>query len=85
MRSQVYAQAKVNQSNEDIVTVSGELDTVRYGDLLQLRGLVDLRGVGYTYDGTYYVKTVTHQIRKGDYKQNFTLTREGIGSTRSVR
>jgi hypothetical protein len=84
MRSQVYAQATVNQSNEEIVTVAGELDTVRYGDLLQLRGLVDLRGVGYTYDGTYYVKKVTHQIRKGDYKQNFTLTREGIGSTRSV-
>jgi hypothetical protein len=84
MRALVYAQSQVNQSNDNVVTVSGELDTVRYGGLLQLRGLVDLRGVGYTYDGTYYVKNVTHKIRKGDYKQSFTLTREGIGGKRRI-
>ncbi|MGL5804814.1 MAG: hypothetical protein ACRC11_05140 [Xenococcaceae cyanobacterium] len=85
VRSGIHAQAQVNHSNDDTVTVSGELDTVRYSNLLELRGVVDLRGVGYTYDGTYYVKKVTHQIRKGEYKQNFTLTREGLGSRRSVR
>lgn len=80
--AQFYAQSQVNQSNDNVLTVSGELDTVRYGAFLQLRGLVNLRGVGYTYDGTYYIKSITHNIRKGDYKQSFTLTREGLGSTR---
>jgi hypothetical protein len=80
MRARVHAQAKVNRTADDIVTVSGELDTIRYGDLLQLRGIVRLRGVGYTYDGNYYVKNVTHQIRKGEYKQSFTITREGLVS-----
>jgi hypothetical protein len=84
VRAIFHAQSQVNQSNDNVVTVSGELDTVRYGALLQLRGLVNLRGVGYTYDGTYYVKNVTHKIRKGDYKQSFTLTREGIGGKRSA-
>jgi len=31
--------------------------------------------------GLYYVKKVTHTIKAGQYKQKFTLTREGTGST----
>jgi len=42
---------------------------------------VGVRGVGSTYDGLYYVQSVTHRIRPGSYKQSFTLTREGVGST----
>lgn len=75
------AQAETDRSLDNVVSVSGELDTVRYGDILQLRRLVGLRGVGYTYDGLYYVKKVSHSIRKGDYKQNFTITREGLLTT----
>jgi hypothetical protein len=37
--------------------------------------------VGFNYDGLYYVKSVTHKINMGDYKQSFTITREGLGST----
>ncbi len=74
------AQAQTDASTDDIVTVSGEMDTVRYGATLQARSLVGLRGVGFTYDGFYYVKSVTHNITRGDYKQNFTLTREGVGA-----
>ena len=70
-----------DRSVDDVVTVTGELDTLRYGGLLQLRGLVGLRGVGHSYDGFYYVKNVTHKISKGEYKQNFTITREGLGTT----
>ena len=29
----------------------------------------------------YYVKSVTHKIKRGEYKQNFTLTRNGLVST----
>jgi hypothetical protein len=75
------AQATTDRSVDNVVTVSGELDTVRYGDLLQLRRLVGLRGVGYSYDGLYYVKSVTHRLQKGEYKQSFTITREGLGTT----
>jgi hypothetical protein len=43
--------------------------------------LVGVRGVGNTYDGNYYVKQVTHRIKRGEYKQSFTLIREGQGTT----
>ena len=75
------AQAMTDRSVDDVVTVSGELETIRYGGLLHLRGLVGLRGVGASYDGLYYVKSVTHTLAPGQYKQSFTITREGLGST----
>lgn len=81
LQAMSQAQATTDQSLDNVVTISGELDTVRYGDLLQLRRLVGLRGVGYSYDGLYYVKQVSHRIRKGEYKQSFTITREGLGTT----
>ena len=74
------AQARTNKSTENVVTATGELNAVRYGSLLSAHGLVGLRGAGYSYDGAYYVKRVSHKISMGDYKQSFTLTREGTGS-----
>ncbi len=74
------AQGMTDKSTDEVVSVSGELDVLRYGDLLQPRSLVNLRGVGGSYDGQYYVKRVTHTIREEDYQQTFTLTREGVGS-----
>lgn len=79
--ARALAQAMTNQSVENVITASGEVDTLRYGALLKVRKLVGLRGVGYGYDGLYYVKQVTHNLRKGEYKQSFTMTREGTGST----
>lgn len=64
----------------DAVNVTGELDVLRYGRVLRARRLVDLRGVGPLYSGTYYVKQVTHRLRRGVYTQSFTLLREGLGS-----
>lgn len=75
------AQAMTDESNDDTVTVTGELDAARYGDLLQARGVVGLRGAGLRYDGLYYVKQVTHRLRQGTYTQSFTLSREGLGTT----
>jgi hypothetical protein len=74
------AQAITDASTDNVVTVEGELDTLRYNDLLTAPGLVGLRGAGDSYDGTYYVKSVTHTISNQDYRQKFTLTREGLGS-----
>jgi len=76
-----YAQGKTDSSADTVLTANGELDAVRYGALLQPRGVVGLRGVGYLHDGLYYVKRVSHSIKRGTYKQHFTLTREGFGAT----
>jgi hypothetical protein len=84
MQAFARAQGQTDASTDNVITVTGELDAVRYGDTLNARGLVGLRGVGYSYDGLYYVKSVTHSIQRGDYKQRFTITREGLGSTTPV-
>jgi len=78
------AQAVTDQSVDNVVTASGTLDALRYGDVLQPRGLVGLRGAGFSYDGIYYVKSVTHDIRSGQYQQNFSLSREGTGALTPV-
>lgn len=63
------------------VTANGTLDVVRYGRLLEPRKLVSVRGAGLAYDGLYYVESVTHKIKPGEYKQDFTLSRNGLVST----
>lgn len=80
MQAMAQAQA-TTEASIDAVSAEGELDALRYGDLLQARGLVGLRGVGYSYDGLWYVKRVSHLIQREKYTQSFTLTREGWGST----
>jgi hypothetical protein len=65
----------------DAVSATGSLDTLIYGGVLQARGLVGVRGAGTPFDGLYYVKSVTHNIKPGEYKQNFTLARNGLIST----
>ena len=51
----------------------------RYGGVLQARQLVGVRGAGPAFDGLYYVKSVTHKIKRGSYKQSFTLDSERVG------
>ena len=65
----------------EAVTCEGSLDVTRYGGVLNARQLVGVRGAGPAFDGLYYVKSVTHKIKRGEYKQNFTLTRNGLVST----
>ncbi len=62
----------------DAINGSGQLDVNRHGYILRPRELVGVRGAGVTYDGDYYVKSVTHTLRPGSYQQNFTLSREGL-------
>ncbi|MCC2672368.1 MAG: hypothetical protein K0Q72_4840, partial [Armatimonadetes bacterium] len=75
------AQAMVDQSMDQVVTATGELDALRYGSMLTARTVVGLRGAGFSFDGQYYVKSVTHTIRRGSYRQKFALQREGTGTT----
>jgi hypothetical protein len=65
----------------EAVTCEGSLDVTRYRGILKARQLVGVRGAGPAFDGLYYVKSVTHKIKRGEYKQNFTLTRNGLVST----
>ena len=74
------AQAEVDRSI-DAVVAEGEADGARYGDVLRPRGLVGVRGAGWTHDGLWYVRRVEHELKQGSYTQRFTLAREGYGST----
>jgi len=67
--------------NAEAVSCQGSLDVTRYGGVLKARQLVGVRGAGPAFDGLYYVKSVTHKIKRGEYKQDFTLTRNGLVST----
>ena len=64
----------------DAVTAQGEIDTIRYGNVLRARRLVGIRGPGKSYDGYYYVRSVTHTLTPGNYKQSFQVSREGTGA-----
>lgn len=83
-----YAKLKPDKAAEKIIGLllnnglaisgSGSLDVVRYGRPLMSRAMVGVRGAGIAYDGLYYVDTVTHKIKRGEYKQSFTLSRDGL-------
>lgn len=66
--------------SQDAVSANGGLNVLRYGRLLKARQLVGVRGAGLAYDGLYYVQSVTSTIKKGEFKQSFSLTRNGLVS-----
>lgn len=80
--AQAMGQAQAqSDATTDTVKVTGDLDTARYGAVLNPRGLVGLRGAGLDHDGLYYVQSVIHKIARGTWSQSFTLNREGTGTT----
>jgi hypothetical protein len=70
--------------SQDAVTGTGTLDVLRYGRLLKARKLVGVRGAGVAYDGLYYVQSVTSTLKRGEFKQQFNLTRNGLVSITPV-
>jgi hypothetical protein len=74
------AQSQVDRSI-DAVVGEGVLDAARYASVLRPRGLVGVRGAGWSHDGLWYVRRVTHDLSPGSYRQSFTIAREGHGST----
>ena len=64
----------------DAVTATGSLDVSRYGRALRPRQLVGVRGAGMAYDGLYFVKRVTSTLQRGEFKQQFQFTRNGLVS-----
>lgn len=79
VRATLKALAHSSQST-DAVTGTGSLNVLRYGRILKARGLVGVRGASPACDGLYYVKSVTHNLKPGEYKQSFTLARDGFVS-----
>lgn len=65
-------------NNADAITGNGSLNVTRYGQILRMRTVVGVRGAGPAYDGFYYVNSVTHNLKRGEYKQSFTLSRDGL-------
>jgi hypothetical protein len=65
----------------EVVKGEGSLDVLRYGRILKARQLVGVRGAGPAFDGLHYVNSVTHTIKRGEYKQSFKLSRNGLIST----
>ena len=65
LQAYMKAQAQTDESM-DLLTASGEIDALRYGDMLRARKLIGLRGSGQAHDGLYYVKSVTHKIKRGE-------------------
>lgn len=65
----------------DAVSATGSLNVLRYGRILKARKLVGVRGAGMAFDGLYYVAKVKHRIKRGEYKQDFELVRNGLVST----
>jgi hypothetical protein len=71
-------------NNSDAISGTGSLDVLRYGHVLRSRTVVGVRGAGLAYDGIYYVNSVTHNLKRGEYKQSFTLSRDGLISNTPV-
>jgi hypothetical protein len=67
-------------ASADAIEGSGSLDVLRYGGVLRARKLVGVRGAGAAFDGLYYVKSVTTTLKKGELKQRFSLSRNGLVS-----
>jgi hypothetical protein len=76
----IMAGLAVASESSEAVKGTGTLDVLRYGRPLEARGLVGVRGAGQAFDGLYFVKSITHSIKRGEYKQSFTLTRNGLVS-----
>jgi hypothetical protein len=80
MQATARAMAEVDLCSDDAITITGTLDSVRYNDVLRARATVDVRGAGFTFDGTYDVRSVTHRIGRGRYDQDFVLGRAELGA-----
>jgi hypothetical protein len=74
------AQADTDRSI-DGVSAEGTVDGARYNHVLRPRALVDVRGAGWSHDGSWYVQQVVHSLQRGSYQQQVTLLREGHGAT----
>ncbi|MFN9645963.1 MAG: hypothetical protein ACK6BG_12805 [Cyanobacteriota bacterium] len=60
------------------VTASGSVDLVRYGRPIDARSLIFVRGASRAYNGLWYVRSVSHALGRGSWRQTFQLSRDGL-------
>jgi hypothetical protein len=70
----------IASESSNLVKATGSLDVTRYGRILQPRKLVGVRGAGTAFDGVYYVDKVTYKLKRGEFKQDFELSRNALVS-----
>jgi len=61
------------------VVARGHLNGLRYGHVLRTRKLVNIKGVGSSRNGTYYVRKVRHQLTARTYDMDFEAVRNAVG------
>ncbi len=81
VQAALVGMAKAAQANKAPVKLSGQLDVMRYGRLLQPHKPVGLRGFGAAFDGLHYVEMVKTTFSAGSLTQGFEITRNGLLST----
>ena len=77
LQAEAKATGQASKLLNEVLTVNGTVDSDRYGGVIVSPGIVNVRGAGRMYDGTYYVKSITHNITPEKHTQDFVLTREG--------
>jgi len=75
---QVLMTLLAGRAEADPVTATGTMDLARYGQPLDARSLVGVRGAGRAHDGLWFVRSVTHTLGRGSWKQAFQLARDGL-------
>ncbi len=75
MQAAAVSTARLQETSENAVVVTGTINNVQYNDVLRPFQQVNIRGVGAIYGGLYTVAEVRHAIRPGDYSQTFRLQR----------
>jgi hypothetical protein len=61
--------------------LGAEVSLANFRKDIYLEVYEEVRGAGPGFDGLCYVKSVTHMIKRGEYKQDFKLSRNGLVST----
>lgn len=81
VQAALIGMAKAARSQVGYSKVSGKVNPLRYGRLLEPHKLVGLQGAGPAYSGLHYVEKVTTSFSEGEVSQEFELTRNGVLST----
>lgn len=80
---ELQAQMAVLRSTDAVVSGTITVDTLRYGHAIEVPSIVHLRGMGFSFNGSYYVSQIQHDIKFGRYQQTLSVRREGLGSNLS--
>jgi hypothetical protein len=60
------------------VTGEGKVDVLRYRHVLKPGAPVGVRGAGLIFDGLHFVESVTTNLSSKEFKQDFSLSRNGL-------